>query len=348
METKTITIDYSSPLIPQLYEAGKIIKAGGIVAFPTETVYGLGADAQNPAAVEKIFKAKGRPQDNPLIAHICDIKWVDRLCIDVPKKAYLLMEKFWPGPLTIILKRSRLIPDTVTCCLDTVGIRMPSHPVALAFIEASGTPIAAPSANISGRPSPTSFSHTYEDMNGRADMIISGGDCSVGVESTIIDMTSAPPRLLRPGGITLEALRNILGDIKVDECIKRSLRNDEVARAPGMKYRHYAPKAKVIVVCGEDEKVISYLSLKCKQEKCGILCFDETIPLLPANKNTVIYSYGSKLDQTAQARKLFSLLRAFDKTDVSVIYAQCPGEDGISLAVRNRLFKAAGFETVNI
>jgi len=231
-------------------EAAAILSRGGLVGIPTETVYGLGADGLNEDAVRRIFEAKGRPQDNPLILHVPSADWLTRYCEDVPKVAYTLAERFWPGPLTMILRRKPVVPLRTTGGLDTVGVRCPAHAVTLAIIAAADVPIAAPSGNLSGRPSPTTAAHMIEDMSGRIDAIVDGGACRVGVESTIIDLTVTPPRLLRPGGLPLEALEEVLGEVQVDRAVREKLGEGEKPRAPGMKYRHYAPKAPVTVVTG--------------------------------------------------------------------------------------------------
>ncbi len=235
----------------RIEEAGAVLRAGGLLGIPTETVYGLGADGLNPEAVAHIFQAKGRPQDNPLILHIPSADWLERYCEEIPPEAYTLAERFWPGPLTLILKRKVLVPDAVTAGLDTVGMRCPAHPVTRAIIAAAGVPVAAPSGNTSGRPSPTNVADMLEDMDGKVDAIVDGGPCSVGVESTILDLTLTPPRLLRPGGVTLEQLEAVVGSVAVDKAVRQLLRGDEQPRAPGMKYRHYAPKAPVTVVKGD-------------------------------------------------------------------------------------------------
>ncbi|MBR5217671.1 MAG: threonylcarbamoyl-AMP synthase, partial [Oscillospiraceae bacterium] len=235
-------------------EAAAILRRGGLVGIPTETVYGLGADGLNEDAVRRIFEAKGRPQDNPLILHVASALWLERYCENVPECAYELARRFWPGPLTMILPRKSIVPLRTTGGLETVGVRCPDHAVTLAIIEAAGVPIAAPSGNTSGRPSPTAAQHMVEDMMGKIDAIVDGGACSVGVESTIIDLTVAPPRLLRPGGLPLEALEEVLGEVAVDKAVKEKLAEGEKARAPGMKYRHYAPKAPVTVVTGDPRR----------------------------------------------------------------------------------------------
>jgi len=324
--------------------AAKIIKRGGTVAIPTETVYGLGANGLDSEAVNKIFIAKGRPQDNPLILHVADESWIERYCMDVPQAAWLLTKNFWPGPLTIILKRRDIVPDVTTAGLPTVGMRCPKHPVTNALIKAADLPIAAPSANISGRPSTTSFEHVFQDMDGKIDAIIDGGDCAVGLESTIIDLTESPPRLLRPGGVTLEQLRAVLGNVTIDEAIRHIVKDGEKPKAPGMKYRHYAPRAPVTVVCGYPERTAQYIREQATEES-GILCFDE-YGFMFSNKHT--RTFGRSTDLKAQAERLFDALRSFDETDVTEIFAQCPSDEGLGLAIANRLKKAAGFRTVDL
>ena len=323
-------------------QAAAILCAGGLVGIPTETVYGLGADGLNPAAVEAIFQAKGRPQDNPLILHIPQADWLDWLCRDIPPAAWALAQAFWPGPLTMILKRRDMVPDVVTAGLDTVGMRCPAHPVTRAIIAAAGTPVAAPSGNTSGRPSPTTAAHMLEDMEGKIDAIVDGGACQVGVESTIIDLTLTPPRLLRPGGITLEQLRAVLGAVDVDPAVTRLMGAGERPRAPGMKYRHYAPKAPVTVIKGPAAAAARYIRRHIGDTD-GVICFNEFVPLFEGHP---VEPIGPAADRAEQARRLFDALRYFDGTGVTHIWAQCPGEDGLGLAVTNRLNKAAGFHII--
>ena len=324
--------------------AAAILRAGGLVGIPTETVYGLGANGLSSAAVGKIFAAKGRPQDNPLILHVPDASWLERYCREVPDSAYTLAERFWPGPLTMILPRKDVVPDAVTAGLDTVGVRCPNHPVTLAIIRAADVPVAAPSGNTSGRPSPTRAEHMVEDMAGKIDAIVDGGPCGVGVESTIIDLTCTPPRLLRPGGLPLEALEEVLGEVAVDAALLRPLGEGEKPKAPGMKYRHYAPKAPVTVVLGEPSATADYIAAHLG-EHTGVICFDEWAGRFAGH---VVENIGSAARKDEQARRVFDALRAFDHTDVTEIYAQCPHEDGLGLAVANRLKKAAGFHVVEV
>ena len=324
-------------------DAAAILRRGGLLGIPTETVYGLGADALNEDAVSRIFLAKGRPQDNPLIIHVPDASWLERYCRSVPPAAYQLAERFWPGPLTMILPRRDIVPLQTTGGLETVGVRCPNHPVTLAIIEAAGVPIAAPSGNTSGRPSPTTAAHMIEDMDGRIDGIVDGGPCTVGVESTIIDLTVTPPRLLRPGGLPLESLRQVLGEVAVDKAVTGLLAAGERPRAPGMKYRHYAPHAPVTVVTGEPERSARRIQ-GLLSDTAGVICFDEYAPLFPGH---IIHKLGPAADKSAQARHVFDALRTFDGTDVTEIFAQCPDDGGLGLAVANRLKKAAGFHLVD-
>ena len=312
------------------------------MGIPTETVYGLGANGLNPLAVQNIFQAKGRPQDNPLILHIPDPSWLERYCRDVPAAARRLAEQFWPGPLTMILPRRTLVPDEVTCGLETVGVRCPDHPVTLAIIRAAGVPVAAPSGNRSGRPSPTCARHMLEDMEGRIQAVVDGGPCGVGVESTIVDLTLPVPRLLRPGGLPLEALEAVLGRVDVDRAVTAPLSPGEKPRAPGMKYRHYAPQAPVTVVTGDGAATAAYIRRQAGANT-GVICFGEYRDRFPG---CTVRSIGPAGDRGEQARRVFDALRSFDGTPVTAIFAQCPGEEGLGLAVANRLKKAAGFQIV--
>ena len=337
METRRFTAEEIGP-------AADIIRRGGLLGIPTETVYGLGANGLDPAAVRRIFEAKGRPQDNPLILHVPAMDWLERYCKHIPAAAYTLAERFWPGPLTMILERREMVPDVTTAGLDTVGMRCPDHPVTRAILAAADLPVAAPSGNTSGRPSPTSAADMLEDMDGKIDGIVDGGPCSVGVESTIVDLTCTPPRLLRPGGITLEQLRAALGEVAVDPAVTRLMGAGERPRAPGMKYRHYAPKAPVTVVTGAPERSAAYIAAHAGPGD-GVICFEEFLPMYAGGARPVM-SLGPAGDKGEQARRVFDALRAFDHTAVSAIWAQCPDSGGIGLAVTNRLNKAAGFHIV--
>ena len=341
METKYLTEK-------DLPQAAEIIRRGGLVGIPTETVYGLGANGLDPKAVSRIFKAKGRPQDNPLILHITDVSWLERYCKEIPLTAYKLAEAYWPGPMTMILPRKDMVPDAVTAGLDTVGMRCPSHSMCHELIRLADVPIAAPSGNTSGRPSPTTADHMREDMDGKIDAIVDGGPCSVGVESTIIDLTCTPPRLLRPGGISLEQLRAVLGQVDVDPAVTRLLGAGEKPKAPGMKYRHYAPKAPVTVVSGDPKTAAEYIAAHAAPED-GVICFDEFMPLFTSRTGTKpVMDLGPAGDKEEQARHIFDALRSFDHTQVAAIWAQCPDTEGIGLAITNRLNKAAGFQIIKV
>ncbi len=324
--------------------AAEILRQGGLVGIPTETVYGLGANGLDPEAVSHIFQAKGRPQDNPLILHIPEASWLERYCKEIPLTAYQLAKAYWPGPMTMILKRKDIVPDVVTAGMDTVGMRCPSHPLCREIIALAQVPVAAPSGNTSGRPSPTTAEHMLEDMNGKIDAIVDGGPCSVGVESTIIDLTCQPPRLLRPGGITLEQLESVLGEVAVDPAVTRLMGAGEKPKAPGMKYRHYAPKAPVTVVAGEGAASAAYIAAHAAPGD-GVICFDE---YADSFSQQVVRTMGPARDKGEQARHIFDDLRSFDHTQVSAIWAQCPDSKGIGLAITNRLNKAAGFHIVEV
>lgn len=333
----------------KLKEAADVIKRGGIVAFPTETVYGLGASALNEEACAKIFAAKGRPQDNPLIVHVADFD-ISPYVKYIPKKAQTLMEAFWPGPLTIIMPKSDLIPDRVTAGLDTVGIRMPENRTARKLIELSGVPIAAPSANLSGKPSPTTIEHCIDDLTGKVDMIIGGEHCTVGLESTIVEAGDDKVTILRPGGITYEMLQEAVGIVEIDPCVKEKLPDNVRPKAPGMKYRHYAPKAPLAIIRGEPKDVQSYINsmaekLASEGRKTGVMCTDETINCYKAYK---VISAGSANEPGKIAANLFDCLREFDKMDIDQIYAEGFSEEGIGLAIMNRLKKAAGYHVINV
>lgn len=348
METKVSYLDEKNIDQGIIEEAGAILREGGLVAFPTETVYGLGANALDGTAVRKIFEAKGRPQDNPLIVHISDFDELEPLVAEVPAIARKLMDRFWPGPMTIIFKRSAVIPDETSAGLDSVGIRMPSNPIARALIKAAGVPVAAPSANISGRPSPTEVDSCIEDLSGKVDMIIGGEKCEVGVESSVIDVTEYPPCILRPGGITLEMFRTVDENIYIDPSILKKPEADFRPKAPGMKYRHYAPKAPVRIVQGEPEKVIALINEMVQNyinegKKVGIIATDET---KDSYRGGVVVSLGSRRDMDSVTRNLFETLRSFDSEGVSLILSESFEETGKGIAVMNRLKKAAGFDII--
>ena len=328
----------------EIEKAAVILRSGGLVGIPTETVYGLGANGLNPLAVQNIFQAKGRPQDNPLILHIPDALWLEDYCQEIPPLAWRLAERFWPGPLTMILRRKPVVPDAVTAGLDTVGMRCPAHAMCRAIIRAAGTPIAAPSGNTSGKPSPTTAQHMLDDMEGKIDAVLDGGSCQVGVESTIVDLTCQPPRLLRPGGVPLEELRDVLKEIELDPAVTRPMKEGETPRAPGMKYRHYAPKAPVTVVKGEPARSAQYILDHISDSYWeGVICFNEFSHWF---ENHPVEALGGALDSFEHARRLFRALRAMDGSGVKHIWAQCPGTGGMGLAVVNRLNKAAGFHII--
>ena len=323
--------------------AAKILREGGLVGIPTETVYGLAANGLDEKAVKRIFEAKGRPQDNPLILTIPGQQWLPRYCKDIPPLAYVLARKFWPGPLTMILKcRTDVVPSVITAGLDTVAMRCPNHPVTLAIIREAGIPVAAPSANTSGRPSCTTAQDVLEDMDGKIEGVVDGGPCTVGVESTILDLTCDPPRLLRPGGLPLEALEQLIGPIAVDKAVVSPLQAGEQPKAPGMKYRHYAPKAPVTVFTGAPEASAREISRRAGPTT-GIICFDEFAHLFPTQE---VHTLGPSNDKLAQAQRVFDALRTFDNSVVTEILAQFPDSRGLGLAVGNRLKKAAGFHVV--
>lgn len=324
-------------------QAGLILREGGLVAIPTETVYGLGANALDAHAVTRIFEAKGRPQDNPLIVHIAEFGQLCPLVRYVPESAELLADHYWPGPLTIILPKADCIPQETSGGLDTVAVRFPSHPVAQAIIRAAGVPIAAPSANLSGKPSPTTAQHVLDDMDGKIEMIIDGGECSVGVESTVLTLAGDHPVLLRPGGISIEQIRELLPDAQVDPAVVHKLEEGRTAASPGMKYKHYAPLARVIVVDGSKQQYIDYVNSHAKEDVWA-LCFEEDQDKL----KVPVLCYGAQLDSGAQARHLFDALRRFDELGAKTVYAHCPDRSGVGLAVYNRLIRAAGFTIIRL
>ena len=336
------TVILSANDINTAQKAADYIKQGQLVAIPTETVYGLGANGLNEDAVARIFEVKGRPQDNPLILHVAEPKDIERFCHHIPHAAYALAKAFWPGPLTMVLPVNDTVPKRTTAGLDTVAIRCPDCAITRKIIALSGVPIAAPSANISGKPSTTTAQHVYHDHQGKIPMIVDGGPCRVGVESTIIDLTETPPRLLRPGGITLEQLETILGDVTVDKAVTASIANDRVVKAPGMKYRHYAPQCQVIIVTGSSEKAAQYIRKEFEPSD-RVLCFTEELPLY---EGCAPLAYGSEADAATLSAGLFAALRELDKPGISKVYARCPEGGGIARAVQNRLKKAAGFHMI--
>ena len=340
---KTLILPASDPAtVPQ---AAEIIRAGGLVAIPTETVYGLGANAMDEEAVAKIFIAKGRPQDNPLIIHISCAEELTRYCHDIPEAAWHLAERFWPGPLTMVLPVNPCVPKRTTAGLSTVAVRCPKTQVTRELIRAAGVPIAAPSANLSGKPSTTTAAHVLHDYGtgGRIDAIIDGGPCEVGVESTIVDLTGEKPRLLRPGGITPEELQDLLGELEIDRAVLAQISDDTVVRAPGMKYKHYAPSAEVYIVSGSSEAAAAYVRRRFT-EGDAVLCFEEELPLFAGCNPTAYGKYG---DMKTLSAGPFAALRELDRPAVKTIYARCPEGGGIACAVGNRLKKAAAFRVVD-
>lgn len=329
--------------------AGDILKRGGLVAFPTETVYGLGGDATNPDASHRIYRAKGRPSDNPLIVHITNMKALEEITAQVPPAAYVLAERFWPGPLTMIFQKNDRIPHETTGGMDTVAVRMPSDPIARALIDASSGYVAAPSANTSGRPSPTQAEHVAQDLNGKIDMIIDGGPVHIGLESTIIDLTEDVPMILRPGYITLEMLRRELGEVRVDPGLIAA-DSDRKPKAPGMKYRHYAPHADLKVVEGETGAVVQKINSLCEElagekKRVGIIATEET---KDQYRQGIVISIGERDDEEAIARHLYGSLRQFDELGVDAIFSESFAAAGMGQAIMNRLLKAAGHQVLEV
>jgi L-threonylcarbamoyladenylate synthase len=347
--TRVFVMDAANPEPEALAQAAEALRKGELVAFPTETVYGLGANATDAAAVMKIFAAKGRPADNPLIVHVADREALAGVVSAVPPDAVKLMNRFWPGPLTLVLPKAAAVPDAASGGLPTVGVRMPDHPVALALIRAAGVPLAAPSANKSGRPSPTSADHVLEDLAGRVAIVIDAGETGVGLESTVLDVTVSPAVLLRPGGITVEQITEEIGPIVVDRALD-GVKAGEAPRSPGMKYTHYAPNSPMILVDGpvlQMQAKIRDLLYEYQQEgrRVGIMCSNESRGVYQA---PVILEYGSRADLTSMASDLFSTLRAFDRHEVDVILAEGVPTSGIGLAIMNRLRRAAGGQVVTV
>lgn len=330
-------------------KAGEILKNGGLVAFPTETVYGLGANALDERAAARIYEAKGRPSDNPLIVHIAEMADLYGIAAEVPKKAEALAKAFWPGPLTMIFKKNDIVPYGTTGGLDTVAVRMPRHELACALIRAGGGYIAAPSANTSGRPSPTKASHVEEDLSGKIDMIIDGGSVGIGLESTIVDMSEGTPTILRPGYINREMLEEVIGPVKVDQ----ALLIDDASihpKAPGMKYKHYAPKANLIILEGEEQDVISKINELIQQEiQCGgspgVIASDETAG---AYTGGMVKSIGTRNDELSIAQNLYGILREFDELEVTQIFSEAFETPKMGQAIMNRLIKAAGHQIIKV
>ena len=337
------TLYLSSEEAKTVVVAADIIKAGGLVAIPTETVYGLGANGLDEAAVAKIFEAKGRPQDNPLILHICGPEQIELFCRDIPESAYRLAEKFWPGPLTMVLPARECVPKRTTGGLDTVAVRCPDNDVTRQVIRLAGVPVAAPSANISGKPSTTTAQHVLHDHDGRIDAVVDGGPCRVGLESTIVDLTGDRPRLLRPGGVTPEELQEVLGDLVIDKAVTAQIDKDAVVKAPGMKYKHYAPDCDVVIVSGSREKAAEYIRAHYEPGD-RVLCFQEELELY-AGCDHLAYGWEDAVETLSAG--LFAALRELDETGVARVYARCPVGGGVAYAVQNRLKKAAAFRIID-
>lgn len=351
MDTKVIIIEDTHQIKQELLkEPAHILRDGGLVAFPTETVYGLGADALNEQAAKKIYKAKGRPSDNPLIAHIADLSDLQPLVSGIPEAGRKLADAFWPGPLTLIFPKSDKVPYGTTGGLETVAVRMPSDPIANALIRLAGVPVAAPSANTSGRPSPTKASHVLEDMNGKIEMIVDGGPVGIGVESTIVDVSGPVPVLLRPGAVTMEMLLEIVDEVELDPAISGPMSPDIHPRAPGMKYRHYAPKAQMTLVEGDVSLVIEKINQLAKEKegqglRVGIICTEETKDQYVSG---MIRSLGLRSREETIAHNLYAVLREFDDLDVDVIFSEGFSGDKLGQAIMNRLCKAAGYHMIRV
>jgi len=330
-----------SPTDENIEKAGNLIKSGEVVGIPTETVYGLAADATNPEAVSKIFVAKGRPQDNPLIVHIADKSDMEKYAHDIPEIAYRIADKFWPGPLTMVLPKKDIIPEVTSGGLDTVGIRFPANAIAQKIIKSAGVPLAAPSANLSGKPSTTTAKHVYDDMNGRISAIVDGGACSVGVESTVISFSGEDVIILRPGFVSKEDLLSVADNVIIDNGVLSEMSEDAVVASPGMKYKHYSPKANVIIVEGEYDKFLSFFEKNYFEGVYAMIFGNETTEFPYPH-----FSYG-KTD-SEQAIELFDKLRMADDMNAKTVYVRCPSKDGVGLAVYNRLIRAAGFEVIKL
>ncbi len=345
MQTKVL-----KPSHDAMMYASELLHRGSLVAFPTETVYGLGANALEESAVRSIFAAKGRPADNPLIVHIADRCQLSDFCLRIPPKAEVLMDNFWPGPLTLLFERTDVIPDVVTAGLPTVAVRMPSHPIAAALLKECGLPVAAPSANSSGKPSPTNAEHVWDDMQGKIPLILDGGSCDIGVESTVVDLCHGDPVILRPGGITKDMLESVLcTEIQIAGSVLRPLGKDEKALSPGMRYRHYAPSGNITLVEGSEEHVLQmlrqlYTDSVSQGKKSCVLCFTEHVSLL---SDCVPHDLGSGKNPEEIARKLFKTLRNLDAEGMEMIFSEVIPPEGVGLAVMNRLGRAASFRTIH-
>ena len=349
MKTEYVDLREGKDIKEGVKKAAEIIKRGGLVAFPTETVYGLGANGLDENAVPKIYEAKGRPSDNPLILHISKLDEIEDIVKEIPKSALILAEEFWPGPLTMVFKKSERIPYRTTGGLESVAIRMPSNKIARELIKAAGVPIAAPSANSSGRPSPTKAAHIIYDLDGKIDMVIDGGEVDIGIESTIVDVTGEVPVILRPGFITEKMLSEAIGRVEIDEVVKSlSPDKDLKPKAPGMKYRHYAPRGKMTIYKGSHSKVVERINeeiSKLEGKKTGVLATDETKSYYKAD---IIISLGSREDGESIAHNLFDALRKFDDEDVEFIYSEGFDENKLGFAIMNRLHKSAGYNIINV
>lgn len=351
METKIIRVNEKTVTKEELMSAAEVIKEGGLVAFPTETVYGLGADGLDEVAAKKIYEAKGRPSDNPLILHIASVEALKELAVEIPRSAYKLADAFWPGPLTMILKKSDRVPYGTTGGLDTVAVRMPNHPIALKLIEASGRYIAAPSANSSGKPSPTMAKHVMDDLNGRIHMVVDGGNSVLGLESTIVDLTSERPCILRPGYITQAMLEDVVGPVDYDKVVLLKKADPSLKpKAPGMKYKHYAPYGDVTIFDGEEELVIQRINQEVEKQialgkSVGIIATEETKSRYPKG---LVKCVGTRAVEDTIAAGLYAILREFDELKTEIIYSESFYDDQLGQAIMNRLVKASGYKIVKV
>lgn len=340
MQTEKIDI-LSGDREKGILRAAEILKRGGIVAIPTETVYGLAASSLDDSAIKNVFKAKGRPQNNPLIVHISDFDMIKNIACDIPEVTKVLAQKFWPGPLTMVLKKKNTIAKSVSAGLDTVAVRMPASITAREIIRATGIPLAAPSANISGRPSPTSANHVISDLDGKVDGIVLGEDCAVGVESTVVALFCNPPRLLRPGAVTAEQLREYLPDLIIDKAVLSEPEKGVAVASPGMLYKHYSPKTETFLVEGETERFIDFVN---KKQNCAAICFKDEYDEIKCQK----ISYGNNDNKQELAKNLFSALRSVDGLNADTVYIHAPDKSGMGLAIYNRLIRAAGFKVIEL
>ena len=338
---KTKKLDAINDYGNSVKQASEILKSGGIVAIPTETVYGLAASAYSDSAIKAVFDAKGRPQDNPLIVHISSLDMLNDVARDIPDAAYKCAEKFWPGPFTMVLPKGDSIADSVSAGLDTVAVRYPSEKTICDIIKTSGLPLAAPSANTSGKPSPTTAAHVIDDLDGKIDAVVIGGDCAVGVESTVVSLVGDKPRLLRPGAVTPEQLRTVLPDLVIDDAVLEKLKEGEKAASPGMKYKHYAPKTEAFLVEGCGNSFVKFVNQK---DDCAAVCFEEEYYYINVPK----ISYGMKRNESTLAQNVFSVLRDVDALGVKEVYIHAPSKDGVGLAVYNRLIRACGFKVIKL